>query len=59
MENELQSEIDNIETTHSGYDEYRYDLDTIGHKDVYKRQVQHRSCSVSARKYCIVVSRLL
>ena len=31
MENELQSEIDNIETTHSGYDEYRYDLDTIGH----------------------------
>ena len=29
MENELQSEIDNIETTHSGYDEYRYDLDTI------------------------------
>ncbi len=23
MENELQSEIDNIETTHSGYDEYR------------------------------------
>ena len=31
MENELQSEIDNIETTHSGYDEYRYDLDNIGH----------------------------
>ena len=31
MENELQSEIDAIENTHSGYDEYRYDLDTIGH----------------------------
>ena len=31
MENELQSEIDNIERTHPGYDEYRYDLDTIGH----------------------------
>ena len=31
MENELQSEIDAIESTHSGYDEYRYDLDTIGH----------------------------
>ncbi|HGS9149051.1 CHAP domain-containing protein [Clostridioides difficile] len=31
MENELQSEIDNIESTHPGYDEYRYDLDTIGH----------------------------
>ena len=31
MENELQSKIDNIERTHPGYDEYRYDLDTIGH----------------------------
>lgn len=31
MENELQSEIDNIERIHPGYDEYRYDLDTIGH----------------------------
>ena len=27
----LQAEIDNIERTHSGYDEYRYDLDMIGH----------------------------
>ena len=25
------AEIDNIERTHPGYDEYRYDLDTIGH----------------------------
>ena len=31
MENELQAEIDNIERTHPGYDEYRYDLDNIGH----------------------------
>lgn len=31
MENELQNEIDNYETLHSGYDEYRYDLDEIGH----------------------------
>ena len=31
LENELQREIDNIETTHSGYDEYRYDLANIGH----------------------------
>lgn len=30
-ENELQSEIDNIESTHPGYDEYRYDLAAIGH----------------------------
>ncbi|HBY2902556.1 TPA: CHAP domain-containing protein [Clostridioides difficile] len=31
MENGLQSEIDAIESTHPGFDEYRYDLDTIGH----------------------------
>ena len=30
-ENELQQQIDNIESTHPGYDEYRYDLDSIGH----------------------------
>ena len=27
----LQGEIDNIESSHPGYDEYRYDLDMIGH----------------------------
>ena len=27
----LQDEIDNIESSHPGYDEYRYDLDMIGH----------------------------
>ena len=31
LESELQREIDNIERTHSGYDEYRYDLANIGH----------------------------
>ena len=31
LENGLQSEIDNIESTHPGYDEYRYELDSIGH----------------------------
>ena len=30
MENELQAEIDNIESTHPGYDEYRYDLTLSG-----------------------------
>ena len=30
-ESTLQSEIDNIERDHPGYDEYRYDLDAIGH----------------------------
>ena len=27
----LQADIDNIESSHPGYDEYRYDLDMIGH----------------------------
>ena len=27
----LQAEIDNIESSHPGYDEYRYDMDMIGH----------------------------
>ena len=31
LEADLQSEIDAIEETYPGYDEYRYDLDTIGH----------------------------
>ena len=31
LENALRSQINNIETTHSGYDEYRYNLDEINH----------------------------
>lgn len=31
MEAELQNELDNYETFHSGYDEYVYDLNSIGH----------------------------
>ena len=30
-EAQLQEKIDNIESSHSGYDEYRYNLDMIGH----------------------------
>ena len=30
-EAQLQAEIDNIESSHPGYNEYRYDLDMIGH----------------------------
>ena len=30
-EAQLQEEIDNIESSHPGYDEYRYDLGMIGH----------------------------
>ena len=31
LENDLRSQVDNIESTHPGYDEYRYTLDEIGH----------------------------
>ena len=31
LETALRNEINNIERTHSGYDEYRYDLDEINH----------------------------
>lgn len=31
MEATLQNEVNNYETLHPGYDEYRYDLDKIGH----------------------------
>ena len=31
LEKQLEHEMGSIEQTHSGYDEYRYDVDTIGH----------------------------
>lgn len=31
LENDLRSQVDNIESTHPGYDEYCYALDEIGH----------------------------
>lgn len=31
LESELRNELANIENTYSGYDEYRYDVDNIGH----------------------------
>ena len=31
LEADLQHELDNYESLHPGYDEYRFDLDTIGH----------------------------
>ena len=31
MENELQGKIDNVEKDHPGYNEYKYELDGIGH----------------------------
>lgn len=43
-ETALQSQIDNIETTHSGYDEYRYNLVEIGHDP-------HQLASILTAKY--------
>lgn len=31
LESDLRSQIDNIESTHSSYDEYRYELDEVNH----------------------------
>lgn len=31
LESELQRKLANIESTYSGYDEYRYDVDSVGH----------------------------
>ena len=31
LEAELQNELDHYESYHPGYDEYRFDLDEIGH----------------------------
>lgn len=31
LEEDLRKQVNNIESTHSGYDEYRYSLDEIGH----------------------------
>lgn len=31
LESQLRNELSNIENTYSGYDEYRYDVDNIGH----------------------------
>ena len=40
----LQEKIDNIESSHPGYDEYRYNLDMIGHDPMSWRQFSLLSC---------------
>ena len=44
MENELQGKIDNVEKDHPGYDEYKYELDGIGHNP-------HELASILTAKY--------
>ena len=52
---QLQEEIDNIESSHPGYDEYRYDLGMIGHRGRRRkrapraeRQGDHFGCPKTA-----------
>ena len=62
LENELAQTVANIESTHPGYDEYRYSVDEIGHNpvsythlDVYKRQPRPAQWLRARRKtpcYC-------
>ena len=42
LENDLKQKIANIEHTHSGYDEYRYNVDEIGHNP-YEMCIRDRS----------------
>ncbi len=44
MENELQGKINNVKKDHPGYDEYRYELDGIGHNP-------HELASILTAKY--------
>ena len=43
-EAQLQEKIDNIESSHPGYDEYRYNLDMIGHDPMSLRPFSLLSC---------------
>ncbi len=68
LENGLRSQIDNIESTHSGYDEYRYNLAEIGHnpyelaalltveyEDYSRSEVQSRLQSIFNAQYTLTL----
>lgn len=48
LETALQNELANIERTHPGYDEYRYDVDSIGHIKDYNFGMSQRFQIVAA-----------
>ena len=54
LESGLQNEIDAIESTHPGYDEYRYDLANIGHMEPNRIEWQKR-CTFNG--FCKAVLR--
>ncbi len=68
LENALRRQIDNIESTHSGYDEYRYNLAEIGHnpyelaalltveyEDYTRSEVQSRLQSIFDAQYTLTL----
>ena len=68
LEASLQRQIDNIESTHSGYDEYNYNLDEIGHdpyqlasyltvlyEDYSRSEVQSTLRSLFDRQYELIL----
>ena len=69
LESALQTQINNIESTHSGYDEYRYDLAEIGHnpyelasyltvmfEDYTRAEVQSTLQSLFAQQYTLTLT---
>ena len=69
LEAALQRQINNIESTHSGYDEYRYDLAEIGHnpyelasyltvlfEDYTRAEVQSTLQSLFAQQYTLTLT---
>lgn len=69
LEEALQKKINNIESTNTGYDEYRYNLDEIGHdpyelaslltveyEDYTRSEVQERLQTIFAAQYKLTLS---
>ncbi len=69
LETALRSQLGNIESTHSGYDEYRYDLAEIGHnpyelaayltvlfEDYTRAEVQSTLQSLFAQQYTLTLT---
>lgn len=68
LENALRNQVDNIESTHSGYDEYRYNLAEIGHnpyelaalltveyEDYTRTEVQNRLQGIFDTQYDLIL----
>ena len=52
LENELAQTVANIESTHPGYDEYRYSVDEIGHNPYELRPISRQSTMFISGSRC-------